>query len=175
MKYFKKISNILLKINYIIEATLISIGIMGLVIILIADAFARQFFQSLYYADEITRFLIILVTFTGMSYAARNARHIRMGAILEMLPSKIEKPLMILVASVSSFTMFFLYFFSIKYLIHIKSVGQVTPVLRTPYWYFLIIPPIGFFMTGLQYLLTCLKNFIHKDVWASPVRKNEFE
>jgi TRAP-type C4-dicarboxylate transport system permease small subunit len=172
---YKKIFNFLLKLNYIVEATLISLGIAGLAIILLADVFARQFFQSLYYADEITRFLIILVTFTGMSYAARNARHIRMGAILEMLPPKIEKPLMVLVASISSFTMFFLCFYSTKYLIHIKTVGQVTAVLRTPYWYFLIIPPIGFFMTGLQYLLTCFKNFTHKDVWASPVRKSEFD
>ncbi|MDY6820852.1 MAG: TRAP transporter small permease [Deferribacterota bacterium] len=174
-KYTRYLSSKLLSINYLIESTLISLGVIGLVIILIADVIAREFFRSIYYSDEITRFLIILVTFSGLSYAARNARHIRMGAISELLPTFIEKPIILLSTMISSFTMFMLCYYSISYLIHLKSVEQLTPILRIPYWYFIIVAPIGFFMTGLQYLLAFIKNLTHKETWASAIKKNEYD
>ena len=110
-----------------------------------------------------------------MSYAARNARHIRMGAISELLPNFIEKPIMLIATLISSFTMFVLCYYSISYLIHLKNVEQLTPILRIPYWYFIIVAPIGFFMTGLQYLLTFIKNLTHKETWASAIKKSEYD
>jgi hypothetical protein len=46
------------------------------------------FGRSLYFAEEVNQFLIILITFAGIGYAARNGRHIRMSAFYDMLPPR---------------------------------------------------------------------------------------
>jgi len=45
--------------------------------------------------------------------------------------------------------------------------GRVLPSLQIPVWITLVWVPVGFFMTGLQYLLTAIKNMISKDTYLS--------
>jgi C4-dicarboxylate transporter, DctQ subunit len=43
------------------------------------------------FSEELNSILIILITFAGISYAARHGRHIRMSAIYDALPPKGRK------------------------------------------------------------------------------------
>ena len=72
-------------------ATFAALSVAALGILLIANVFARTFFQSIYFAEEVSMFLVMLTTFTGVSYGVRKARHIRMGAFLDAMPPKMEK------------------------------------------------------------------------------------
>ena len=65
------------------EVLCMSLGVGMLTILLITNVISRTFFQSLYFIEEVGTFLIIFITFIGISYAARKARHIRMGALLD--------------------------------------------------------------------------------------------
>lgn len=172
---WKKLGNFLSLLVDRLEVTLISASTAALAILLITNVFARTFYRSIYFAEEISQFLVIMVTFVGTSYAARKARHIRMGAILEALPPKIEKVLVMLMALVSAFVMFYLAYYSFEYMSEVRFRGQTTPSLRAPYWTFLIIVPIGFFMAGFQYVRTFIKNVVEKDVWLSPEQQSEYE
>ncbi len=62
------------------------ICVAALAVLLIANVFARTFSLSIHFAEEISRFLVMLITFTGVSYGVRKARHIRMGAFLDAMP-----------------------------------------------------------------------------------------
>lgn len=157
------------------EVTALSLSTAALAILLIANVIARTFFQALYYAEEAAQFLIIFTTFVGISYAARKARHIRMGAFLDSMAPKYEKIFIFVIATISAVVMFFMAYHSWTYMESSRLAGQTTQALRIPYWYTLIIVPIGFFSAGIQYVRTIIKNIQEKDVWQSPEQQSEYE
>jgi TRAP-type C4-dicarboxylate transport system permease small subunit len=71
--------------------------------------------------------------------------------------------------------MFLMARFSFDYMMVSREMMHRTPALRLPYWLFLVIIPIGFFMAGMQYMRTIAKNITEKDVWLSPEQQSEYE
>lgn len=143
--------------------------------LLIANFIAREFFVSIYFAEEISEFLVIFTTFVGVSYGVRKARHIRMGAFLDMMPAFVEKIFTIVISAVSGFIMFFMANASYDYLMHSYLKAHETPALKLPYWTFYVIIPIGFFMAGIQYIRTIIKNLTEKETWMSPDQQSEYD
>ena len=74
---------------------------------------------------------------------------------------------MIGIALVTALFMFGLCYYSIGYLLTQASRGRVLPALQIPVWITLIWVPIGFFMTGAQYVLTAIKNMTSRDIYLS--------
>lgn len=123
--------------------------------------------QSLHSSGEINRILIILITFAGIGYAARHGRHIRMSAIYDAFPVGGRKVAMVIIALTTSAAMFFLLYFSIGYITDVYESGRVLPSLSIPVWTIYVWVPLGFGITGIQYLLTAIKNIREKDVYLS--------
>ncbi len=146
-----------------------------LAILLISNVIARTFFQAIYFADEVSEFLIIFTTFVGISYAARKARHIRMGAFLDLMNEKVEKVFIFVISAVSAIVMFIMAFHSFQYMAKVFELGQESSALRIPSWIPLIITPIGFFSAGIQYVRTFAKNIVEKSVWLSPEQQSDYE
>ena len=163
------------KVVNAMEVSILVFCVATLGILLITNVFARTFFQSLYYAEEVSKFLVMLMTFTGVSYGVRKARHIRMGAFLDAMPPKMEKTFIIIISLVSAVVMAIMAWASWEYLLNAMSKGHMTPALRVPKWTFYVIMPIGFGLAGIQYIRTILKNFIEKDPWQSPDQQSEYE
>ena len=157
------------------EVTILSVSTAMLAILLIVNVISRNVYRSIYFAEEISKLFIILITFTGTSYAARKARHIRMGAVLELLPPKVEKVLVILMSLISAIVMLVLAYYAFSYMNNLRMRGTKTEALGAPYWYFLIIAPIALFTAGIQYIRTVFKNLHEADVWLSPEQQSEFE
>ncbi|MDW7738853.1 MAG: TRAP transporter small permease [Bacillota bacterium] len=177
-KHHSRLSNIFHMVGAIVnwfEVSLLSIGVFLLAAILIANVIARNFFRSIYYAEEVSMILVLFITFVGVSYAVRKARHIRMGAIFDMLNPKIKKILLFIIVTYSSIVMFLMAYYTYQYMITSMVTMQVTPSLRIPYWMTLIIVVIGFASAGIQFLRTIIKNIIEKDVWLSPEQQSEYE
>ncbi|MEO1989123.1 MAG: TRAP transporter small permease [Martelella sp.] len=151
-----------------IESFFLATGVLLMALNTVANVVGRfAFQQSIFFSEELNRILIILITFAGISYAARHGRHIRMSAIYDALPSNVRKPLMIGIALVTALFMFGLCYYSIGYLLTQASRGRVLPALQIPVWITLIWVPIGFFMTGAQYVLTAIKNMTSRDIYLS--------
>jgi len=158
-----------------VEVSLLVFCVAALGILLIINVFARTFFESIYFAEEISKFLVMLTTFTGVSYGVRKARHIRMGAFLDAMPPKMEKFFIIIISLVSAIVMGIMCWASLEYMLNAMSKGHMTPALRAPKWIFYIIMPIGFGLASLQYIRTIVKNFTEKDPWQSPDQQSEYE
>ena len=158
-----------------VEVSILVFCVAALAILLISNVFARTFFQSIYFAEEVSKFLVMLTTFTGVSYGVRKARHIRMGAFLDAMPPKMEKAFIILISLVSAFVMGIMTYFSYQYLMNAMEMGHMTPALRVPKWTFYVIIPIGFGMACIQYLRTIIKNLTEKEPWQSPDQQSEYE
>jgi len=150
------------------ESFALAAGVLLMAANTIANVVGRFIFQhSIFFTEELNRILIILITFAGVGYAARHGRHIRMSAIFDTLPVQARKALMIVIAAVTSVAMFALCYFSVRYIGKVMTSGRVLPALQIPVWWIFVWVPVGFFVTGAQYLLTAIKNVIEKDVYLS--------
>ena len=67
-----------------IESFFLATGVLLMALNTVANVVGRfAFQQSIFFSEELNRILIILITFAGISYAARHGRHIRMSAIYD--------------------------------------------------------------------------------------------
>src|SRR5210317_516023 len=101
----RSIKTVFTKISHLAGVAINSFEVCSLVLcvgaltaLLIANFIAREFFTSIYFAEEISEFLVIFTTFVGVSYGVRKARHIRMGAFLDMMPPLVEKIFIIIIS-----------------------------------------------------------------------------
>lgn len=175
LTFFQRLNKYIGAMVNAIEVSILVFCVASLGILLITNVFARTFFQSIYFAEEVSKFLVMLTTFTGVSYAVRKARHIRMGAFLDFMPEKMEKVFIIIISLVSAIVMGIMTWFSYKYLINAMDMGHMTPALRVPKWTFYVIIPIGFGLACIQYIRTIIKNFTEKEAWQSPDQQSEYE
>jgi TRAP-type C4-dicarboxylate transport system permease small subunit len=170
-----KQSNIILRwlnrIDYgiaTVEAYVLAWGVILMAANSVANVIGRFVFaHSLYFTNELNEFLIVLITFVGLGYAARKGRHIRMSAIYDQLPDIGKKILMILIAAVTGAVMFVLAWYSYEYVSRVARLGRVTPALQLPLYITYVWIPIGFAITGIQYWLTVVRNLTAKDVYIS--------
>ena len=149
------------------EAFILAYGILLMAANSIINVIGRTFGQSLYFAEELNQFLIVLVTFVGMGYAARKGRHIRMSALYDQLGETGKKLLMILICAITALIMFLLAYYSYGYVARIHMLGKVTPALQMPLYLTYIWVPIGFLVTGIQYFLAIVKNLREREVYLS--------
>ncbi|RQD69127.1 MAG: TRAP transporter small permease [Tindallia sp. MSAO_Bac2] len=157
------------------EVIVLSASVFALATLVIANVFARTFYRSIYFAEEIAELLTILITFAGVSYAVRKARHIRMGAFFDAAPPKLQKAMIFVICTISGLVMFMMAYYSYGYMAQSRAMSHVTPALRLPYWTFVAIIPLGFFSAGVQYIRTIIKNIKEEAVWLSPEQQGEYE
>ncbi|WP_306127165.1 TRAP transporter small permease [Roseitalea sp. MMSF_3516] len=151
-----------------IEAVMLGASVLLMAANTIANVVGRFVFgNSIFFSEELNRVLIILITFAGISYAARQGRHIRMSAIYDALPARTRKVLMIVISLITAAFMLALAWYAFAYIITQAGRGRLLPALQIPVWWTLVWVPAGFLLTGLQYLLTAIKNVIEKDIYLS--------
>ncbi|KGE78374.1 TRAP transporter small permease [Halomonas sp. ND22Bw] len=151
-----------------VEAVILALGVLLMATNTIANVIGRFVFgESIFFSGEINRILIIMITFAGIGYAARHGRHIRMSAIYDALPVGGRRALMIAISLFTSLVMFFLLYFSVLYILDLHDKGRILPALGFPIWIIYVWVPLGFLITGIQYLLTAIKNMTSRDVYLS--------
>ncbi|MCE8018831.1 TRAP transporter small permease [Halomonas sp. MCCC 1A11036] len=150
------------------ESAIMALGVILMAVNTVANVISRfAFGESLHFSEEINRILIVMITFAGLGYAARHGRHIRMSAIYDALPTGGRRWLMIAICLFTSLVMFVLCYFSIGYIQTLYGRGRVLPSLSIPVWTVYLWVPVGFTITGIQYLLTAFKNLTSRDVYLS--------
>ena len=151
-----------------LEEVIMAIGVILMAINTIANVISRFFFNhSIVFAEELNSIFILLVTFAGIGYAARHGRHIRMSAIYDALPDKTRKLLMTLMTLITAVFMLLLAWYSIQYILSLYAKGRVYPALGIPVYISYLWVPVGFLVTGIQYLLTFIKNMREKPIYLS--------
>ena len=151
-----------------LEEFIMAVGVILMAVNTITNVISRFIFNhSIIFAEELNSTFILLVTFAGIGFAARHGRHIRMSAIYDHLPDKTRKILMTVIVAVTAFFMFFLAYYAVQYIYHIYSKGRIMPALGVPVYIIYLWVPVGFFITGVQYALTTVKNIQNKEIYLS--------
>ena len=154
---------------------MLAVGVIAMTINTVAGVVSRFIFNNAITAtDELNVIFIVLVTFAGLSYAARYGRHIRMSALYDLLPAKVRKALMVAITTVTSAFMFFLAYYSCYYIAEVYASGRILPALGIPVFTIYLLAPLGFVMAGLQYAFTAVKNLTEKDVYLSTYMKDGY-
>ncbi len=160
MEWLKKID----RGQAILEKWIISWSIIGMTLVLLANVISRSLFgNSLTFAEEVGQFFLILVTFVGLSYCARNGRHLKMTALVEMLPFRLRKYLVIFVTFSTSILLFFLTYYGLKYTLFLYDIDRVTPALRLPLYIIILFVPLGLFFGAIQYAYEGFLNIRYKN------------
>ena len=130
---------------------------------------------SLAWAEELSQFLMVVVTFVGLSYAASRGRHIRMTALYDQLPRRWRKAVMIATSAITSAMLAALVVFAIQYIATLRVLGTVSPALRVPlhlvYW----VAPLGLGLASVQYALGVVRNCLDEEVYVSFDVRDEYE
>lgn len=158
------------------EAFILAYGVLVMAANSCGNVIGRFLFgQSLYFTGELNQFLMVLITFVGLGYAARNGRHIRMSAIYDQLPDLGRKILMIIIAAVTAALMFVLAYYSFLYVQRVWMLQKVTPSLGVPLYLTYIWVPLGFTITGIQYVLTVIRNLFEDEIYISYEKVDSYE
>lgn len=159
-----------------LEELVISFGVLAVAGLMIGNVACRTLFGfSLAAAEELSQFLIILITFVGLSYAAGLGRHIRMTALYDLLGHKARKTMMVFIAGSTGLLMLLLAWYAVRYVDTVAMLGTSSPVLQVPYAVVYAVVPLGFLLTAIQCGLTVGQNLRSDDVYLSYDRKDEYE
>jgi len=152
-----------------LEEACLAGGILGIAALTIANVVGRVLFDhSLAFAEELSQFLIVFVTFLGIGYAAAKGRHIRMTAVYDQLGKRSRKRLAIVIAATTSALLFYLTYLGLDYTLGtMHELGSVSPVLEVPLWTVYLSAPLGFGLGGIQYALAVVRNLESDEVYLS--------
>lgn len=160
----RSIAQSLFTVIHKIEEWLLTWAMILVAVLTITNVFSRLLFNhALAFAEELTRFMIIVICFVGLSYAASRGRHIRMTALYDLLPLRPRKILMMVIAAVTALLMFYLAYASVGYIYVIYDLESMSPTLRVPLFIVYLAAPIGLVLAGIQYLLTLVRNLNEPD------------
>ncbi|MDR7869700.1 MAG: TRAP transporter small permease [Tissierellaceae bacterium] len=160
LKTIKTIDNIIMKI----EKFFLSYSIILTTIVLVGNVIARRVFMNSWsWAEEVGQFLVVVTTFMGVGYAAREGSHINMSALIDLSANKVKKVIAVLSAIITMITMFIFAYYSFKYFTTVVASGRVTPALELPVYIITMFMPIGFTLGGIQYLINLVLNLKYKD------------
>lgn len=159
-----------------VEEVFLAGGILAIATLTIGNVFARTLTgRSLAFAEEISQFAMIFVTFIGASYAASKGRHIRMTAIYDNLSRRAQKAIMLAITAITAVLMLVLTYYAVDYALTVRALGTVSPALQVPLWLIYLAAPVGLALAGIQYAMAFFRNLTADDVYLSFDKKDEYE
>ncbi len=158
-----------------LERELLSWSIILLAALTVGNIISRKLFNySWSFTEEISQFILVLVTFISVSYGARKGRHICMTALYEQLNERTRKVFTLIISAVTAAILFYLSYYAMDYVLSTWKLQKTTPVLRIPFYLVIACVPVGLFIGGIQYLLTLVRNITTEGIWLSFEEKAEF-
>jgi TRAP-type C4-dicarboxylate transport system permease small subunit len=148
-----------------LEGFIVAGGILVISASVLVNVFCREAGIILIGAEEIAQFAMIWLTFFGTGLCARKGIHICMNALLDKIPEKQRKGVIVVICAITGVFSIILGYLGVLLTMAVFSRGQVSPALRIPVWYFYMCAPMGFFLTGLHYLLAFMRNLREKGLY----------
>lgn len=111
-----------------------------------------SFMPSLTWAEELCRFLWIATVFVSLPYTIRTVTALRVTALIELLPWKIENVINILIDVFTCAVLAVLTYFSIDVFEGVYRNGEVSPAMLLPMWIMYVFVVAGFLLGALRSL-----------------------
>ncbi len=159
-----------------VEEFLLVAAVLVIAAMTVANVFCRSLLGfSLAATDEVAQASIIVLCFSGLSYAAGKGRHIRMTAVYDQLPPTIRKPLMVVITAGTAGILLVLAWYAVDYVATVRRLGGVSPALRLPFWILFAIAPVGLVIAAIQYALATIRNLTAPGIYVSYSRRDGYD
>lgn len=164
------------KVLAVIENVMLSGGIMLMAALNIANVLGDNILHTgIASTEEINQALLVIITFVGVAKGARHGRNIRMSAVYDQLSGTPRKALNIIITTGTAVLMFVLAWFAVDYEAQVRALGQATPSLGIPLWLIYLWVPFGLIISGIQYLLTSVRNLTSRKLYRSFNEEETYE
>jgi len=159
-----------------IETTILGAGVLAMAVLLVTNVITRNLFGfSVKGIFELTQILIVVVTFIGVGYGFRKARHISMSALYDQLQGTVRKAALVTLVGLTGLLMFYLAYLGVDYVISAYSRGSTTTAYRIPWWIVYVIAPVGFTLAGIQLWLTAFRNLTSEGIFRSFTEREAYD
>lgn len=146
------------------EEIVLSFSVLFMAFILIGGVISRVVFNSSWtFTEEVGTMLNVTVTFFGIGYCARMARHISMTIVYDLVGNKAKKIMTCIITLITSVVMFYVSYLAFEYMMSVLNLGRTTAALRLPYWITVVPVFLGFLLGGIEYLRTFILNVKDKE------------
>jgi TRAP-type C4-dicarboxylate transport system permease small subunit len=158
-----------------VEAAVLAISILGIAVLIVLNVAARALTgSSIAATGEVCQFLILLVTFAGLSHAAGSGRHIRMTAFHDLLGLQGRRRLLLFVSAATALLLALLALYACHYVAVMYRLGSVSPVLQVPLFLVYACAPLGLLAATAQYVLAAIQNARGHEAYLSYDAKDEY-
>lgn len=135
-----------------LEEYICSIALLLSAIVLFVNIVLRYFFSAgLPWAEELVRYLIVVVTFVGLSIGVRDKATISMDILLQITKKGTRRKIEIAINLISSIFSLCLAVISFQFAIQTKSFGQITSAMQLPFYILYLILSFGSIICAMRY------------------------
>lgn len=141
-------------VNHWVEYILFGLGF-AMSAVVAVQVFSRYVLNhSLFWSEELARYLLVWLTFFGASVAYRRNLHPGIDIVFAQMPLSFQRMISILIHMVSTILFGIMIFYGIQFSYFVRL--QISPALNLPKWtVFSIIPLSGliFMIHGITFLV----------------------
>lgn len=133
--------------------------------VMMAQIFARTFFNSMTWPEEFSRYCYIWTVFLSLSYTIKKRNMLKVGIVMDLLPQKVRRTIEILVNVIMLVLFVILFRYAIVYTNKIWVTGQFSPAMNIPMWIMYLSTVIGFGLSSIrmvQEIVNNIRNFNEK-------------
>lgn len=143
---------IISKIIGYINQSIAAIGITAGVAVAFTNVVARYAFDaSLVWATELTIFLFLWSAFFGAAYCFKKDAHIAVTVVLDLMPSKIAKVMLLMSHTVTITFLLAITYYGYEYLFLLMELDERSIDLwDMPMWIVYLVIPVSFFFAAFR-------------------------
>lgn len=148
--------NILEQIDYAteqVENVVMSVGLLTISGIVFANVIARYFFQTSFaWSEELARYIVVWVTFFGISSCARYGAHVSVDLLPNLLKGNVKLVHQLAICLVSACLSVYMTFISIDFTMMQFKGGNTSIAIAIPIWLIYLSTNVGFGLMSYVYL-----------------------
>jgi len=140
-----------------VEAALAMVGYTVIACLLIIDVSLREIFESsIYGAQRISVYVMIVTGFLGLGLAAAQGRHLRPRFADRLVPLGLTRQVTRLGDLVMMAVFFMFAWIGVRFVLEARSYEDMAMVIDIPLWILHLIVPWAFASAGLRYMMFAL-------------------
>ena len=149
------------------EELIAVIGLSAMTVITLVAVFFRYVLKDpIIWSEEAARYLMVWSTMLGISIATRQKAHLGIDIFISMAPKKIQRGLEIFSTLMMIVMFVFLAIISVVFIQSAIRTGNVSPMLRIPFYIIYLALPLGFGLSAvrsIQDLVDVIKGVDNKE------------
>lgn len=150
------------------EKFVIATGLLSLSVIVFGIVLTRYFLGfSPDWSDELPRFMVVWITFIGMSYCVRKGEHVVIDVLFNKLKGKIQKYFYIIILLICFLFFVYMTYIGYKTTMKIFLANQKSVTLGISLGYVYLAVPVGCFLTTINFFHILIKNIVSPKIYLN--------